>query len=420
LLCNSSLQFWRLGFLGGYWKTKKMTERFDFDEVIDRREVPALKVHRMVLGADGMDLFPAGVADMDFRAPPAVLAALENRAAHGIFGYETVPDGLMPALVDWLKLRHGWSVNPDHILRAPNVLNCLSMAANLFSDHGDGIIVQPPVFFDFADIIAENGRRMVTNPLVLSDGRYEMDLGGLETCAADPRVKMLFLCNPHNPVGRVWSKLELAQLGTICRKHGVVVVSDEIHGDVTFAGRAYTPFASVSHDDALNSITCLSPAKSFNIAACCSAFTVVPDHARRDAFAAENSRLTVNKNNAFASVAMEAAYLHGGPWLDAVNAYIEANLALVRERIADVPEVTLIEPDGTFLLWLDFRALALEPEKLTLFLRQDAGWAITRGIAFGEGGAGFGRLNIGCVHAQLDQALEGLIDAISKNRETLT
>lgn len=391
-----------------------MIECFDFDEVIDRREVPALKVHRMVLGADGMDLFAAGVADMDFRAPTVVLDALAQRASHGIFGYETVPNGLMPALTNWLKLRHDWAVDPEHILRAPNVLNSLSMAANLFTGRGDGIIVQPPVFFDFADIIAENGRHMVTNSLILSDGRYEMDFDGLETCAANPSTKMLFLCNPHNPVGRVWTKAELIQLGAICRKHSVLVVADEIHGDITFAGHNFIPFASISQEDALNSITCLSPAKSFNIAACCSAFTVVPDQVRRDAFKAENSRLTVNKNNAFASVAMEAAYQHGGAWLDAVSAYIEGNLALVRDRIGRVPEVTLIEPEGTFLLWLDFRALGLGPEELTQFLRQNAGWAITRGIAFGEGGTGFGRLNIACPRAQLDQALSGLIDAISK------
>ncbi|MFT5064488.1 MAG: cystathionine beta-lyase [Yoonia sp.] len=391
-----------------------MTEKFDFDEVINRRDVPALKVHRMVLGADGMNLFPAGVADMDFRAPPAVLEAMTQRAAHGVFGYETAPDGLMPALTSWLDRRHGWTVNPDHVLRAPNVLNSLSMAINLFAEQGDGIIVQPPVFFDFADIIAENGRHMVTNPLILSGGRYEMDFKGLEACAADPRTKMLFLCNPHNPVGRVWTESELAQLGAICRKHGVIVVADEIHGDITFSGHTYTPFASVSPEDALNSITCLSPAKSFNIAACCSAFTVVPDQAKRDAFKVENSRLTVNKNNAFASVAMEAAYLNGAPWLDAATAYIADNLAVVRNHLADVPEVTLIEPEGTFLLWLDFRALGFDPAQLTRFLRQDAGWAITRGIAFGESGSGFGRLNIACLRTRLSAALIDLTAAITK------
>lgn len=393
-----------------------MIEQFNFDEVINRREVPALKVHQMVLGTDGMDLFPAGVADMDFRAPPAVLDAMAQRLAHGVFGYETVPQDLVPALVAWLKNRHGWTVNPDHILRAPNVLNSLSMAANLFTERGDGIIVQPPVFFDFEDIINENGRQLVANPLIYTAGRYQMDFEGLERCAAQARVKMLLLCNPHNPVGRVWTKEELTQLGAICRRHGVVVVSDEIHGDITFEGHDYTPFASISDEDALNSITCLSPAKSFNIAACCSAFTVVPDGVMRRAFKAENSRLTVNKNNAFASVAMEAAYQNGGPWLDAVIRYIGDNLALVRARLLDVQEVKMIEPEGTFLLWLDFRALGLDAKGLHRFLREDAGWAITRGIAFGKSGAGFGRLNIACPRAELNHALDTLIDAISKRR----
>lgn len=391
-----------------------MAEAFDFDEVINRRDVPALKSHRMVLGEDGMDLFPGGVADMDFRAPPPVRDAMAQRLSHGVFGYETVPDGLLPALTGWMKVRHGWNIVPDHILRAPNVLNSLSMAANLFTNPGDGIIIQPPVFFDFADIITENGRRLVENPLVLSAGKYDMDFEGLETCAADPRTKMLFLCNPHNPVGRVWSKEDLARLGAICRQHGVLVVADEIHGDITFAGHAYTPFATVSEADALNSITCLSPAKSFNIAACCGAFTVVPDEGRRNDFKAENSRLTVNKNNAFASVAMEAAYRQGGPWLDAAVSYIEGNLALVHARLNEIPEVTLITPEGTFLLWLDFRAMGLTQDDLTRFLRTEAGWAITRGIAFGEAGKGFGRLNIACPRARLDQALDGLDAAISK------
>ncbi len=397
-----------------------MTELFDFSEVINRREVPALKVHPMVLGADGLNLFPAGVADMDFRAPAAVLDAMSQRLAHGLFGYETIPDGLMPALIAWLKKRHNWSVEPDHILRAPNVLNSLSMAANLFSNAGDGIIVQPPVFFDFEDIIAENNRRMVENPLLLSNGRYEMDFEGLELCAADPTVKLLFLCNPHNPVGRVWSRKELTQLGAICRKHNVLVVSDEIHADITFPGHDYTPFASLSEADARNSVTCLSPAKSFNIASCCGAFTVVPDQNHRDAFKAENSRLTVNKNNAFASVAMEAAYLKGGAWLDAAITYVLGNLELVRARLAGVAEVTLIEPDGTFLLWLDFRALGLTPDQLTQFLRQDVGWAVTRGIAFGQSGAGFARLNIACPRASLERALDNLISAISIHTETKT
>ncbi len=396
-----------------------MAEAFDFDAVIDRREVPALKVHPVVLGEDGGELFAAGVADMDFRAPQPVLDAMAQRLAHGVFGYEAVPEGLIPALTGWMKTRHGWDMEASHILRAPNVLNSLSMAVNLFSDPGDGIIVQPPVFFDFADIIAENGRRMVENPLVLVEGRYEMDFAGLEACAADPRSRILLLCNPHNPVGRVWTVQELSRLAEICIRHEVLVVADEIHGDITYPGHDYRPFASLSPAAALGSVTCLSPAKSFNIAACCGAFTVIPDAERRAAFAAQNSRLTVNKNNAFASVAMEAAYRHGGAWLEAVTRYIAGNLALVRARLGGMAQVCLVEPDGTFLLWLDFRALGLSPDELSRFLRQEAGWAITRGIAFGAGGEGFGRLNIACPRARLEQALDGLERALARWQDQL-
>jgi len=387
---------------------------FDFDEQIDRRAVPALKWQPLVLGADGADLFAAGVADMDFRAPPPVLAALQKRLDHGVFGYEAVPAGLIPALLGWLQTRHGWQVDAGHVLRAPNVLNSLAIAADLFTDRGDGIIVQPPVFFDFYDIISENHRRVVANPLILDNGRYGMDFAGFERLAADPRNRMLFLCNPHNPVGRVWRRDELQRLDAICRHHGVLVVADEIHADITFASHAHTPFAALGPQAAANAISCISPAKSFNIAACCSAFTIIADEARRRAFQAENSRLTVNKNNAFASVAMEAAYTGGAAWLDAVIAYLQGNLDLLHTRLADLHGVRLIEPEGTFLAWLDFRALGLASDNLAAFLHQRAGWAVTRGIAFGPEGAGFARLNIACPRARLATALERLSLAVSR------
>ncbi len=390
-----------------------MSTAFDFDTVVDRREVPALKVHPMVLGKDGADLFPAGVADMDFRVAAPIIEAMRRRVDHGIFGYETVPPGLIPALTGWLENRHGWRVDQSHILRAPNVLNSLAIAASLFSAEGDGIIVQPPVFFDFFDIIRENKRTLVENPLVLKDGRYEMDFAGLERLASEPRNRIVFLCNPHNPVGRVWTKRELMQLGDICARHGVLVVSDELHGDITFSGHSYTPFASIGPDHAQNAVTFLSPAKSFNIAGCCWSFSVIADDHRRKAFQAENSRLSVNKNNAFSSVAMEAAYRDGGPWLDAVVQYLQGNLDLVRVRLQQMPQVDLIEPDGTFLLWLDFRRLQKTPDELTAFLRTKAGWAATRGIAFGEQGAGFARVNIACARSRLSKALDQLSAALS-------
>lgn len=391
-------------------------EPCSFDENIDRRDVPALKLHPRVLGPGGEELFAASVADMDFRAPPPVLEALQRRLNHGVFGYEAVPDGLLPSLVQWLCARHDWRVNKSHILRAPNVLNSLAIAASLFTDEGDGVLVQPPVFFDFFDILRENNRSVISNPLNLEDGRYRMDINDLEEKASDPRTKMIYLCNPHNPVGRVWTKGELQTLGDICARHTVLVVSDEMHGDITFSGNHYTPFSSLGPDYASNCITCLSPAKCFNIASCCSAFTVISNDERRETFQAENSRLTVNKNNAFANVAMEAAYRNGGSWLDDVQAYLEGNVTLVRGRLKAVSGVELIEPEGTFLLWLDFRQLGLSPDGLTTFLKDKAKWAVTRGHAFGEEGAGFARLNIACTRARLEAALDQLTHAIAALR----
>ena len=387
---------------------------FPFDEDINRRSVPALKVHPKVLGSGGDNLFAAGVADMDFKIPPPVLNALQERLDHGVFGYEAVPDELMSALIQWLDTRHHWWVDESHVLRAPNILNALAIATSLFTNEGDSVIVQPPVFFDFFDVVRENKRSLISNPLILENGGYRMDYDNLEQKVSDPRTKMIYLCNPHNPVGRVWTKDELQTLGDICARHDVLVVSDEIHGDITFAGHHYTPFASLGADYSDNCISCLSPAKSFNIASCCSAFTIISDVTRRKAFQKENSRLTVNKNNAFANVAMQASYQAGEPWLDAVLVYLEENVDLVRKHLMGISNVDLIDPQGTFLLWLDFRALGLGADELMSFLRESAKWAVTRGEVFGPEGIGFARVNIGCTHTKLTVALNQLSKAISK------
>ena len=385
---------------------------FDFDEDINRREVPALKWHEVVLGKDGAGLFPGSVADMDFKAPPVVLEALQRRLNHGVFGYETEPEGLRPALAGWLQSRHGWQVAPSHILRAPNVLNSMAMAINTFTNPGDALIVQPPVFFDFYDIASENNRKIITTPLREADGHYTMDFDDLEVKAADPSAKILLLCNPHNPVGRVWTRAELIRLGDICARHKVLVISDEIHGGLSFEGHPYTPFASLGKPYAENSITSLSPAKIFNLAACGGAFTVVPEEVKRTALQAANSALTVNKNNAFASVAMEAAYRGGAPWLEAALAYIEGNAKLVVEALAPTQAKAHLN-EGMFLMWLDFRALGLAPDALHAFLREKANMQLTRGIAFGPEGEGFARLNIACPKPRLEAALSRLVKALA-------
>ncbi len=394
--------------------TAKLQAQEVFDENIERRQVPAMKTHTMVLGDGGNDLFAAGVADMDFKAPPYVLDALQRRLDHGIFGYEAVPEGLLLALITWLKQRHGWQVNEEHILRSPNILNSLALAASLFAEEGDNIIVQSPVFFDFYDVVKENHRNLESNPLILKKGRYEFDFEGLERIASKPKSKILFLCNPHNPVGRVWTRDELTQLGDICLRNNVIVVSDEIHADIVFAGHQYTPFASISAEFSDNSITLISPAKSFNIASCCSSFTIISNEAKRKAYQIENSRITANKNNAFASAAMQAAYTSCGPWLDGALDYLQSNLKFLRKELESISGVTLIEPQGTFLAWLDFRALGFTPDELTSFLKQQARWAVTRGQAFGVEGEGFARVNIACTRSTLKTALERLSSAVAR------
>ncbi len=386
---------------------------YAFDKQIDRSVVPALKVHPNIIGTASTDTFAASVADMDFVAPPPVIEALKTRLEHGIFGYETVSNRLLPALIDWLKSRYTWTVHKDEILRSPNILNTLSMAVNLFSREGDGVIVQPPVFFDFDDILRENHRKLVSNPLILKNGRYFIDFDDLENKAKDPHTRMLFLCNPHNPVGRVWLPDELKQLGDICFQNEVLVIADEIHADITFNGKRYTPFASLGDIYANNSISCISPAKSFNIASCCSAFTIIRDPLKLELFQSENSRLTVNKNNAFSNVAMEAAYTKAKTWLDAVIKYLEGNIELVRSQLEVIEGIELIEPEGTFLLWLDCRSLNMKPKELKQFFREKAKWIVNSGESFGPEGAGFIRVNIACPKARLEKALGRLQQAIA-------
>ncbi len=393
-----------------------MNRQFDFDELVDRRKVAALKYNaesmKRIFGE--ADLFPSWVADMDFKAAPSVIAGLEARAAHGVFGYEYRPGSLTEAIVAWNRERHGWDIAGEHLLTCPSVLNAVAVLVNLFSNEGDGVIVQPPVFFDFKLIINNNGRRLVKNPLKLEDGRYRMDFVDLESRASDPANKLLILCNPHNPVGRVWSRDELERVGDICRRHDVLVIADEIHADIVFRGHRYTPFASLSDALADISFTCLSPAKSFNIAGACNASLVIANDARRTACAEFYNRFEINKNNAFANVAMEEAYRHGAPWLDGVLDYLEENVALVRDYFSrHVPAARLIEPEGTFLLWLDLRGLGLDVEALQHFLVHEARLGLNMGHWFGREGAGFARLNIACPRAALEEALGQLATAVA-------
>ncbi len=393
-----------------------MTATIDFNEVIDRTQVATLKVDGATIESvfGQSDLWPSWVADMDFRASDAIRLALQKRLDHGVFGYEVNDGAVSAAVARWYQHRHRWTPSTDHLLFTPRTLASIAMLIKLFSKEGDGVIVQPPVFYDFKIIIKNNQRQLVKNPLQFSNGVYQMDFDHLEHLAADAKNSLLILCNPHNPIGRVWSREDLLKIAEICARHDVFVISDEIHGDITYE-TAYTPFASVSELAADNSATCLSPIKSFNLAGVANSMIVIKNEERRQACKQWLNAVDVNKNNVFASAAMLAAYDQSEEWLDQVLDYLRANVELLNSYLRDhIPDIRLIEPEGTYLAWLDCRSLNLTVEELQDFLVGKAKFAANPGHWFGREGAGFVRINFACPRSRLEGALQQLRSAVGQ------
>lgn len=384
---------------------------YDFDRVIDRRGTSSLKWDFAERLAGRSGLTPLWVADMDFEAPAEIVQALHARAAHGIFGYTLEPDSWFDAAAGWLQRRHGWEVRREWMLPSPGVIPSLVFAILGLTEPGDGIIIQPPVYYPFPLRVGANGRRVVENPLKLSGSRWEMDLEGLEK-VVDDRTRMLILCSPHNPVCRVWDRASLQGLADFCLRRGIVVVSDEIHNDLVMPGSRHIPFASLSNEAAAHSLTLVSATKSFNLAGLGGSLTVIPDAGLRARFDAVQHAIAAGPANVFAAAAAEAAWRHGEPWLEELLAYLQANIRFLAGFLGEsLPQVTLAPLEGTYLAWLDMRALMLSDDQIKAKLQGDARLWLDEGRKFGRGGEGFQRLNVACPRAVLADAAERLVRA---------
>jgi cystathionine beta-lyase len=354
-------------------------------------------------------LLPLWVADMDFRSPPSVLSALHEAAAYGIFGYSMPQDGWFGPTLDWFATNFDFKIEREWIVQSPGVVCALSAAVRAFTDEGDGVLVQRPVYYPFFRSIHGNKRRIVNSPLILENGAYRIDFEDFERKLAEERVKLFILCSPHNPVGRVWRREELERIGAICQRHGCPIVSDEIHCDFVFPGHRHTMLASLSDALADSVVTCTSPSKSFNLAGLQISNIVIRNETLRRKFSGELHRAGLDESNIFGLAACRAAYESGGDWLRALRDYLRGNLSFLRDFLRDeLPQLRLIEPEGTYLIWLDFRAIGLSAAALDERIVQKAGLWLDGGTMFGEEGAGFQRINIACPRETLKRALHRL------------
>jgi cystathionine beta-lyase len=394
---------------------------YDFDTVISRTGTASSKWDMLEELFGYPDVLPMWVADMDFSSPPEVVKALKQRAEHGVFGYTFRPPSYYDAIIDWQKRRHGWSVPREWIVGVPGVVTAMSLLIKMLTEPHDRIMIQVPVYHPFYQIISQNGRTIVRNPLKLAGEHYEMDFAEMERQIISEKVKMLLLCNPHNPVGRVWTRDELTALGQLCLKHGVTVISDEIHGDIIFRGHRHIPFASLADEFAAIAVTCAAPSKTFNIAGLNSAYAVIANPAWRDKLSRRLKTLALDMENCFAQVAVEACYRHGEAWLNELLVYLEENVGMMSEFLAqELPEIKMIRPEGTYLAWLDCREISSDPSVWKEIMYSRARVAFHNGSIFGREGAGFLRVNFGCPRSLLSEGLERFARAVREYRQSFS
>jgi len=401
--------------------------QYDFNREINRRGTHSIKWGFMQdeedpLRAKATEAFfgenrilPLWVADMDFASPRPVVEALIERAEHGLYGYTGKTDSYCEAVVTWMRKRHGWEIAPEWICTTPGVVPALNMLVRAFVAPGERVLIQRPVYYPFFGAIENNGAEMVVNPLVYENGRYRMDFGDLEEKARDPRVRLAILCSPHNPVGRVWTADELTRFGEICLKNDVLIVSDEIHGDLIYRGNKFVPLASLGEAFAQNAITCTAPSKTFNLAGLHTSNIIISNPELRGRFEKTLQSNGLFGINAFGVVAVEAAYNHGEEWLAQVLDYLEGNLRYLEDYVSGrIPQVTVIRPEGTYLVWMDCRRLGLDKDGLKRLMLKEARVYLDEGFLFGPEGEGFERINIACPRSILVEALERIGNAIAR------
>ncbi len=386
----------------------------NFDEVVDRRGTSCLKYDFARERGLPEEALPFWVADMDFRTPQPVMDELVQHSLHGIFGYTDIKEDYREVLSSWFRSRHGWEPDMRTLVITPGVVFAICTAIRSLTEAGDAVLICPPVYYPFSAAVRENRRKLVESPLVLREGQqgeltYEINFEDFENKIRENQVKLFLLCSPHNPVGRVWHREELARIGEICRRHQVIVVADEIHQDFVRASFRHTVFASLSSEIDDLAITCTSPSKTFNLAGLQISHVFIKNDKLRKSFRRELSAAGYSQPNALGLFAAKAAYSQGAPWLDELLAYLEENLRRTREFLAEhLPKVRLVEPEGTYLLWLDFSRYGLTDKELDEIIIQKGRLWLDGGHIFGAGGEGFQRINMACPWSVLEEGLTRL------------
>ena len=391
-----------------------MAERnLNFDKIIDRRNTRCLKYDFAVERNMPADVLPLWVADMDFETSSYIEDAIIERAKHAIYGYSEVKTPYFDILKKWMQKHHDWDIQRKWLVKTPGVVFALAMAVKAYTEPGDAVLIQQPVYYPFSEVIKDNGRNVVSNTLYLGeDNRYHIDFEDFEQKIVDNKIKLFLLCNPHNPVGRVWTKEELTRLGDICVKHHVTVVSDEIHEDFVFKGK-HQVFANIKKEYEEITVTCTAPSKTFNIASLMISNILIPNPELKRKFKHQMDAAGISQLNVLGLVACEAAYDHGEEWYQAMKAYVKENIEFVKQYVEEqLPGVNMVEHEGTYLVWLDFRETGLSVEELDDKIINQAKLWLDSGKIFGSCGEGFQRINVACPRKVLEEALERIKNAV--------